>query len=60
MILVGIRLGELEVEIQSDQSNPDHLDDITNRAIVAFTNAVAVATESQLSIYGDELESPEE
>ena len=56
MIVVSIRLGELEIEVSSDQTHPDHLTDITNRAITAFHNAVATSREAQFSVYGDEPE----
>jgi hypothetical protein len=61
MIIVSIRLGELEVEVHSSESHPDHLNDINNRAISAFTQALSAAQELQASVYGDEFgELPEE
>jgi hypothetical protein len=56
MVYVTIRLGELEVTVQSTESHPDHLNDLTNRAIIAFTNALSVAKETGVSLYGDEPE----
>lgn len=62
MVFVTIRLGELEVCVQSTESHPDHLDDLTNRAIAAFANILPVCTDSGVSLYGDEpeIDLPEE
>ena len=58
---MSIRLGELEVEVHSTESHPDHLNDINNRAISAFTQALSAAQELQTSIYGNEfVELPDE
>lgn len=61
MVYVTIRLGELEVSLQSTESHPDHLDDLTNRAIIAFSRAVPICTQAGISFYGDEpdIELPE-
>jgi hypothetical protein len=61
MIIVSIRLGELEVEVHSSDSHPDHLNDINNRAVTAFTRALGAAQELNASVYGNEFgELPEE
>jgi hypothetical protein len=54
MISISIRVGELEVNVQSTDSHPDHLTDMNNRAISAFKSALETAHTLNASIYGDE------
>ena len=56
MLIVRIAAYELIVEIQSDASYPDHLQDIANRATSAFRDAVESMQQAHIPIGGaDEL-----
>jgi len=60
MLIVRIAAYELIVEIQSDASYPDHLQDIANRATGAFREAVEAMQEAHIPIGGaDELPETE-
>lgn len=56
MVGVFIRLGELEVEVHSTESHPDHLNDLANRVIQAFDAALTSCSKYGQSVYGDEPE----
>jgi hypothetical protein len=60
MISVMVRVYELEVEIQSSENFPDHLDDICNRATKLFAEAIETMKASQISLSGEDLIEGEE
>ena len=60
MISVVVRVYDLEVEIQSSENFPDHLDDICNRATKLFAEAVEVMKLSNISLTGEDLIDGEE
>lgn len=55
MISVMVRVYDLEVEIQSSENFPDHLDDICNRATKLFAEAIETMKASQISLSGEDL-----
>ena len=55
-----VRVYELEVEIQSSENFPDHLDDICNRATKLFAEAIETMKASQISLSGEDLIEGEE
>ena len=55
MISVMVRVYDLEVEIQSSENFPDHLDDICNRATKLFAEAIETMKTSQISLSGEDL-----
>jgi len=55
MISVVVRVYDLEVEIQSSESFPDHLDDICNRATKLFAEAIETMKESEIALTGEDL-----
>jgi len=60
MISVVVRVYDLEVEIQSSENFPDHLDDICNRVTKLFTEAVDTMKKSEIALGGaDELSDGE-
>ena len=60
MISVVVRVYDLEVEIQSSENFPDHLDDICNRATKLFAEAVEAMKLSNISLTGEDLIDGEE
>jgi hypothetical protein len=60
MISVMVRVYDLEVEIQSSENFPDHLDDICNRATKLFAEAVETMKLSNISLSGEDLIDGEE
>ena len=60
MISVVVRVYDLEVEIQSSENFPDHLDDICNRATKLFAEAIETMKASQISLSGEDLIEGEE
>ena len=60
MISVMVRVYDLEVEIQSSENFPDHLDDICNRATKLFAEAIDTMKASQISLSGEDLLDGEE
>ena len=60
MISVVVRVYDLEVEIQSSENFPDHLDDICNRATKLFVEAVEAMKLSNISLTGEDLIDGEE
>ena len=60
MISVVVRVYDLEVEIQSSENFPDHLDDICNRATKLFAEAVEAMKLSNISLTGEDLIDSEE
>jgi len=60
MISVVVRVYDLEVEIQSSENFPDHLDDICNRVTKLFIEAVDTMKKSEIALGGaDELSDGE-
>ena len=60
VIIVRIAAYELIVEIQADLTYPDALQDITNRAVQSFSQAVETMQKSNIALVGaDELEEKE-
>jgi hypothetical protein len=59
MISVVVRAYELEVEIQSSESFPDHLDDICNRATKPFAEAIETMKVSNILLSEDLIEGEE-
>lgn len=59
-ISVRIQAFELEVEIQSTESHPDHLDDICNRAVTAFKKSVETMKLTGVSLYDPEFNNEDE
>ena len=57
MVSVRIQAYELEVEISSTETHPDHLNDLCNRAIIAFDRALASMLAAGVAIV--EIEEPE-
>ena len=55
-----VRVYDLEVEIQSSENFPDHLDDICNRATKLFAEAIETMKTSQISLSGEDLLDGEE
>ena len=60
MISVRIRAWALEVEITSTDSFPDHLDDLVNRALVAFRNSTTILQETKIPMFDPELPDEDE
>ena len=60
MISVMVRVYDLEVEIQSSENFPDHLDDICNRATKLFAEAIDTMKASQIALTGEDLLDGEE
>ena len=60
MISVMVRVYELEVEIQSSENFPDHLDDICNRATKLFAEAIDTMKASEIALTGEDLLDGEE
>ena len=60
MISVMVRVYDLEVEIQSSENFPDHLDDICNRATKLFAEAVETMKLSNIALTGEDLIDGEE
>lgn len=57
MLSVSIRAFEVEVEIQSSEHFPDHLNDICNRAVQVFQKAIDSMLKSGIALA--EVESEE-
>ena len=57
MVSVRIQAYELEVEISSTETHPDHLNDLCNRAIIAFDRALASMLAAGVAVA--EIEEPE-
>jgi len=55
MISVVVRVYDLEVEIQSSENFPDHLDDICNRATKLFAEAIETMKASEIALTGEDL-----
>ena len=55
MISVRIRAWALEVEITSTDSFPDHLDDMTNRAVKALKDSTKILKETDIPLFDPDL-----
>jgi len=57
MISVVVRAYELEVEVSSSESFPDHVDDLCNRAAKLFKESVEIMRVSEIPLGGaDEID----
>jgi hypothetical protein len=60
MLSIRIRAWALEVEIQSTENFPDHLDDLVNRALAAFKESTAIMQETSIPLFDPELPDEDE
>lgn len=60
MVSIRIRAWALEVEVTSTDSFPDHLDDMVNRALMAFKNSARVMQDTKIPLFDPELPDEDE
>lgn len=59
MIAVTIRAWGLLVSVEATESYPDAAQDIANRAVEAFAEAVVIMQKSEVPIFDPELADPD-
>jgi hypothetical protein len=59
-VSIKIKAWALEIELASNDNYPDQLDDLVNRALIAFKNSVSVLQDTKVPLFDPELPDMDE